>query len=128
MYFFSLIFILTYYLLIIILIFCPYFIYVYIRFFYFLYTYFFIIFVFFIIIIHYYSVYIGLSGKFADFEGKLKRKRFKFLISFIKSFVARTFRTQYVLRRLALELYKCSIYIEKKMLSIQLKYLYWGCH
>jgi len=32
----------------------------------------------------------------ADFEGKLKRRRFKFLISFIKfkSFVARTFRTQ----------------------------------
>jgi len=31
----------------------------------------------------------------ADFEGKLKRKRFKFLISFIKfkSFAARTFRT-----------------------------------
>jgi len=35
----------------------------------------------------------------ADFEGKLKRRRFKFLISFIKfkSFTARTFRTtQYV--------------------------------
>ena len=31
----------------------------------------------------------------ADFEGKLKRRRFKFLISFIKfkSFAARTFRT-----------------------------------
>ena len=30
-----------------------------------------------------------------DFEGKLKRRRFKFLISFIKfkSFAARTFRT-----------------------------------
>ena len=34
---------------------------------------------------------IGLSGKF-DFEGKLKRRRFKFLISFIqfKSFAVRT--------------------------------------
>jgi len=35
----------------------------------------------------------------ADFEGKLKRRRFKFLISFIKfkSFAARTFRTtQYI--------------------------------
>jgi len=31
------------------------------------------------------SITIGLSGKFdADFEGKLKRRRFKFLISFIK--------------------------------------------
>ena len=35
----------------------------------------------------------------ADFEGKLKRRRFRFLISFIKfkSFAARTFRTtQYI--------------------------------
>ena len=40
----------------------------------------------------------------ADFEGKLKHRRFKFLISFIKfkSFAARTFRTtQYNIHHVA---------------------------
>jgi len=47
-----------------------------------------------------YTTYWVVRKVCTDFEGKLKRRRFKFLISFIKfkSFAARTFRTtQYII-------------------------------
>jgi len=55
--------------------------------------------------IKYIQIYWIVQKLRADFEGKLKRRRFKFLISFIKfkSFAARTFRTTQI------------VYIERKV-------------
>ena len=66
----------------------------------------------------YIYIYIFFLGR-VDFEGKLKRRRFKFLISFIKfkSFAARTFRTQYIICiciriHMYVSIYIYSVYIQ----------------